>query len=91
MELTSEDAALLIASGNVHLKLERERSEVHEINQLRGQYGEYHHPFPQWEAVGERVFQHFRMDIEMFTYILGKTEHRLIKNWCNLHQQKNVL
>jgi len=46
MELTSEDAALLIASGNVHLKLKRERSEVHEINQLRGQYGEYHHPFP---------------------------------------------
>jgi len=28
------------------------------------------------------------MDIETFTYILGIIEHRLIKNWCNLHQQK---
>ena len=89
MELTSEDAALLlIASENVHLKLKRERSGVHEINKLRGQYGEYHHLFPQLKADGERVFQYFRMDTETFTYILGKTEHRLIKNWCNLHQQK---
>jgi len=28
------------------------------------------------------------MDIETFTYIFGKIEHRLIKNWCNIHQQK---
>jgi len=41
MELTSDDAGLLIASENVHLKLKRGRSGVHEINQLRGQYGEY--------------------------------------------------
>jgi len=48
IELTSEDAALLlIASENVHLKLKRERSGVHDINQLTGHYGEYHHPFPQ--------------------------------------------
>jgi len=86
MELTSEDAALLlIASENVHLKLKRERSGVHEINKLRGQYGEYHHLFPQLKEDGEWFFQYFRMDIEMFTYILGKTEHCLIKNWCNLH------
>jgi len=88
MELTSEDAALLIASENVQLKLKRERSGVHEINQLRGQYGEYHHLFPQLKADGERGFQYCRMNIETFTYILGKIEHRLIKNWCNLHQQK---
>ena len=73
MELTCKDAALLlIASENVHLKLKRERSGVHGINQLRGQYGEYHHLFPQLKAVGERVFQYFRMDIETFTYIWGK-------------------
>jgi len=37
MELTSEDAALhLTASENVHLKLKRERSGVHEIHQSRG-------------------------------------------------------
>jgi len=36
MELTSEDAALLIASENVHLKLKRLRRGIHEINQLRG-------------------------------------------------------
>ena len=87
MELTSEDAALLIASENVHLKLKRERGGVHEINQSRGQYGEYHHLF-QLKADAERFFQYFRMDTETFTYILGKIEHRLIKNWCNLHQQK---
>ena len=81
MELTSEDATLLlIASENVHLKLKRERSRVHEIKQSRGQYGEYHHLFPQLEADREQFFQYFRMDIETFTYILGKTEHRLIKN-----------
>jgi len=54
MELTSEDTALLhIASENVHLKLKRERIGVQEINQLRGQYGEYHHLFPQLKADGE--------------------------------------
>jgi hypothetical protein len=65
MELTSEDAALLlIASENVHLKLKRERSGVHEINQLRGQYGEYHHLFPQLKADGERFFQYlFRLSV----------------------------
>ena len=88
MELTSEDAVLLlIASENIHLNLKRERSRFHEINQVRGQYGEYHHVFPQLKADGERFFQYFRMDIETFTYFLGKIEHRLI-NWCNLHQQK---
>jgi len=89
MELTSEDAALvLIASESVHLKLKSDRSGVYEINQSRGQYGEYHHLFPQLKADGERFFQYFRMDIETFTYILGKIEHRLIKKCCNLHQQK---
>ena len=88
MELTSEDAALLIASENVHLKLKRERRGVHEINQLKGQYGEFHHFVPQGKADGERFFHYFRMDIETFTYILGKIEHRLLNNWCNLHQRK---
>jgi hypothetical protein len=51
MELTSEDAALLlIASEDIQLKLKKERSGVHEINQLREQYGEYHHLFPQLKA-----------------------------------------
>ena len=60
MELTSEDAALLlIASKNVHLKLKRERGGVNEINQSRGQYGEYHHLFPQLKADGERFFSVF--------------------------------
>jgi len=73
MELASEGTAVLpITSENVRLKLKRERSGVHEINQLRGQYGEYHHLFPQLTADGERFFQYFRMDIEMFTYILWK-------------------
>jgi len=72
MELTREDAALLIASENVHLKLKSERSGVHEINQSRGQYEEYHHLFPQLKADGERFFQYFRMDTEMFTYISGE-------------------
>ena len=65
--MTSEDTALLIASENVHLKLkrararerERERSGVHEINQLRGHYGEYHHRSPQLKADGEWFFSIF--------------------------------
>jgi hypothetical protein len=57
MELTSEDAALLlIASDNVQLKLKRERSGVHEINHLRGRCGKYHHHFPQLKADGKRFF-----------------------------------
>ena len=73
MELTNEDdALLLIASENVHVELRRDWSEVHEINQFRGQYGEYHPLLPQLKADGERVFQYFRMDIEMFAYIWGK-------------------
>ena len=88
-ELTSEDAALLLTvSENVHLKLKREGSGVHEIDKSRGQYGEYRHIFPQMKADGERFFQYFRMDIETFTYILGKIGNRLIKNWCDIHQQK---
>jgi len=86
MELTSEDAVLLlIASENVHLKLKRARSGVHEINQSRGQCGEYHQLFPLLKADRERFFQCFRMDIETFTYILGKIEHRFFKNGCDLH------
>jgi hypothetical protein len=89
IELTSEDAALLlIASENAHLKLKRERNGVHEINQQRGQYCEYHHHFPQLKADGERFFRYFRINNETFTYILEKTEHCLINNWFNLHQQK---
>jgi hypothetical protein len=92
MEMTSEDAALfLLDSENIHLKFKRERSGVHEMNQLRGHYGEYHHLFPQLKVDGEWGFQYFRIDIETFTYILGKTEHHLVKNWCNLHQQKILL
>jgi len=88
MELTIEDAALLlIVSENTHSKLKRERSGVHEINQLRRQYGEYHHLFPQLKADGERFFQYFRMDIETFTYILGK-KTPLDQELCNLQQQK---
>jgi len=62
MELTSEDAGLLlIASEKVHLKLKRDRSRVHEINQSRGQHGEYHHVFPQLKADGERFFFFFNI------------------------------
>ena len=72
LELTIEDAALLIASENVHLKLKRNRSGVHEINQSRGQYGDYHRSFSQLKADWKRFFQYFRIDIETYTYILGK-------------------
>jgi hypothetical protein len=60
MELTSEDCAvLLIASENIHLKLKRERSGVHEINQLREQYGEYHHTVLLTESRSGTVFSIF--------------------------------
>jgi len=63
---------LLIASESVHLKLKRDRSGVHEINQSRGQYGEYHHLFPQLKADGERFFQYFRIDIETLPTFLER-------------------
>ena len=42
--------------------------------------------FPQLKTDGERFCQYFRVDIGTFTSI--KIEHRLMKNWCDLHQQK---
>jgi hypothetical protein len=77
---TDKDAALLIASENVQLKLKGERSGFHEINRLRGQYGKYHHLFPQLKADGERFFQYCRMNIQTFIYVLVKIEHRFMKN-----------
>ena len=76
MELRSEDAALLIASENVHLKLKRERSGVHEINQLRGQYGEYHHLFPQLKQMGNGFFNTVEWILKRSPTFWGKLDTR---------------
>jgi len=73
MELPNEDASLLlIASENVHLKLKRNRSVVHEINQSRKQYRLYHRMFRRLKADWKWVFQYFRIDTETFIYIWEK-------------------
>lgn len=89
MELSSEEAVLLLlASENVSLKLKNEKRGVHDINKSRGVYGEYHHLFHELKIDGQKFFEYFRMEIETFNYILEKIEHRLLKDWCNYHQQE---
>jgi hypothetical protein len=80
MELTSEDAALLLtASENVHLKLKRERSGVHEINKLRRQCGEYHHTAFSTESRWGTSFFNILVRLYLFhilpctVYVAGKS------------------
>ncbi|CAH1986674.1 unnamed protein product [Acanthoscelides obtectus] len=79
---SDEDIFLL---ENVFLKMRKQ--SVHPINRKRKIYGEYHHLFQDIKADKQRFYRYTRMTPETFYYILDKVEHRLIKNWCNWHQQ----
>lgn len=69
------------------LKRKRKRCGVLERNKLRGTDGEFHNLFPQLREDGEQFYKYFGMDIETFDYILEIAKPRLIKQWCNFHQQ----
>lgn len=63
------------------------RCQVHEINQNRRTFGEYHHLFPILKRHPSKFKEYTRMKINTFNYILSQVEKDLQKNWCNLHQQ----
>lgn len=56
---------------------------VHEINQIRGTYGGYHHLFPELRKDRKRFQRYMRMMPETFDYILEKISCKLMKNWTN--------
>jgi hypothetical protein len=86
---------LLNASENIHLKLKRERSGVHETNQLRRQYGEYHHIFLNWKHMGNGFFNILELILKRSRTFGGKlniTWSRIGVNFINRSFfQKNVL
>ena len=69
------------------------KASIHEINEGRKTYGKYHHLFPKVKEDRDKFkylsedHKYLSMSQEMFKYILSKIEHRLQKQWCNLHQQ----
>lgn len=63
------------------------RIQVHEINQGRRQFSEYHHLFPLLKKYDDKFETYLRMKLSTFEYILSKVYNSLTKNWCNLHKQ----
>lgn len=61
--------------------------KVHEINQQRKMYGEYHTLMPVIRKHPGKFFEYMRMTIECFDYILHNITDQLDRNWCNLHVQ----
>lgn len=65
------------------LVLKRKRCAVHELNQDRAIYGEFHHLYKGLRRNPERFFEFLRMSVETFDYILGRVKHRLKKKVTN--------
>lgn len=59
--------------------------KVHEINQQRYSFGEYHNLMPFLRKHPDKFFEYMRMPIDCFDYILYNVTGQLDKNWCNLH------
>lgn len=86
MSSTSSGEEFVLLDSSL-TKFRKKKLSVHPINTERTQYGEYYHLFKQLRRDPERFFQYTRMTEDTFNYILEKVEHRLTKNWCNLHRQ----
>ncbi|XP_018010873.1 protein ALP1-like isoform X1 [Hyalella azteca] len=86
MESSSSDEDYLLLDS-ILPKVKRKRMPVHDINRRRKDLGEYHHLFRDLKNDKSRFFAYARMTQETFNYILKRVEHRLVKQWCNLHQQ----
>jgi hypothetical protein len=61
----------------------QQRQGIHEINEMRGTYGEYHHLFRQLREDPVRFQRYTRMSPETFDYVLNKIRQQLEKNWSN--------
>lgn len=59
--------------------------QIHEINQNRKVYGEYHHLFPLLRKYPKDFYEYTRMTVETFDYILYKIQPYCNKQWCNFH------
>lgn len=85
--MSSSSSDDIIALDSIVTKLKRQKVGIHPINRVRSEYGEYHHLFKNLKNDDKRFFEYTRMRQDTFYYILAKIEHRLTKNWCNLHKQ----
>ena len=85
MDSSDEELFLLdsVLPKLVHAK--RRRTNVHQINQERGEFGEYHNLFSKLKNHPDRFHGYVRMNQETFSYILEKISPRLTKTWCNWH------
>ena len=86
-EMNSSEDELFLTESVFPKVLVQKKVAIHEVNKGRSVYGEYHHLFGELKEDNDRFFKYLRMSLETFNYILSKIDHRLQKQWCNLHQQ----
>ena len=82
---------LLTASDSIFNKLKPEiNGDAHSINKDRARYGEYLHFFPKLKDDPPKFYEYFRMEYDTFQYILQAIKGRMVKDYCNLHQNNTL-
>ena len=90
--LTVNTALLLIDKKNVHLKLKRDRGGFHEINlNLEDSMVNITTFSLNWKQMGNGFFKYFRMDIDTFTYMLGKIEDKALHRRHTLNTMYHMI
>lgn len=64
----------------------KKRKGVHQLNQSRLKFGEFHHLYYGLRCNPSRFFEFLRMSVETFDYILARVENRLRKKSSNFKQ-----
>lgn len=84
---SSEDVFLLGMLVSEEEEEQGKRLWVHNINKKRGQYGEFHHLFPDLLVEDRIFFQYFRMSREKFyellKYATDTTWRKLLTAECS--------
>ena len=70
----------------LHSKRKNRRRWVHQINQRRNQYGEYHHLMEEILADEEKCVQYTRMKPATFRLLLSKVGPHLEKKTTNFRK-----
>ena len=77
----------LLLSENIFLKnsflSKKRRLWVHEINEARSEYGEYHHLMPQLREDEEKFRDYFRMSSSTFDSLLEYIKEDITKQNTN--------
>ena len=81
-----DDSLLLDSNSGIRwfiLTVILQKKGIHEINEWRRTYGEYHHLFPQLRRDAKRFQRYVRMTPGTFDYIRDLVSPHLEKNWSN--------